>query len=77
MYTECYYPPINVCHLGSKILVPTQDVYDYSKSLYEKGREAKSILPVGEAEAMKYFRWKARLSRLGPIKRWIIEELMK
>ena len=77
MHIKCYFPPVNICHPASEILVPEDDVYKYSKELYEKGRESKSVLPASEVEAMEFFYWKSKVSKLGPVRRWIINQLVK
>jgi len=73
---RCYIPPINICQLKDEIYVPEDDVYKYTKELYEKGREDKSILPAGEVEAMEFYRWKAKINNLNRLSKWIVNKLV-
>lgn len=36
-FIRCYYPKINETHLSNYILVPFDQVYEYTKELYTKG----------------------------------------
>ena len=76
-YIKCYSPPINIAQLGDYIFISPNDVYIYTKTLYELGREYKSILPKGEAEALEYFRWIVKYNKLSSFNKWIVNKLMK
>jgi len=38
-HVRCYHPPVNETHLASYIWIPLDQVYKYTKELYEKGKE--------------------------------------
>lgn len=73
---KCYYPPINITHLGDYILVQSEDVHKYTKELYEKGIGHKVIPPQNEYELQEFFRWKIRYKSVNLVFRYIIDFLM-
>lgn len=56
---RCYHPPVNISHLADYILVPENEIYNYTKRLYEKGLGHKVTPPQRVNELQEFFKWKA------------------
>ena len=76
MHIRCYHPPINIIHLGDEIYVPLENVYKYTKELYEKGLGHKATPPQKEDELQEFFRWKSTYMSTNRIVKWIVNLLM-
>lgn len=75
-YIRCYYEPVNIVQLGSEILVPEEQVYDYTKELYEKGLGRRTIPTQREEELQSFFLWRVKYKSTNIIFRKIIDILM-
>lgn len=76
MHIKCYHPPVNITHLEDWILVPEEDVFNYTKELYEKGLEHKAIPPQQEIELQEFFRWKVRYKSSNRFIKWLVDMLI-
>ena len=73
---KCYYPPINIVHLGDSIYMDEDKVYEYTKELYERGLGHKATPPQIELDVHDLYRLRGRYNTAPRLSRWIIDKLM-